>query len=248
MRRLQTNWVMAVALLAAGATPGYADVYMKQKQHTDGFSMMGQTQPAQDIVEEFWITPQGFRSDSPDNSMIMRFDTNQMIMVDHVAKTYTSIATEMQDMMSQMMGGGEQPNAEALQAMQGMMNVQTDVTDTGETASINGWDSRRYVMTVKSMMGAMTMDIWATEDIDIDTALYEKFRSAVSAGLGPMQAMMGDMGEQWAKIKGVQVRSTMTQQIMNQSLSSSTELIEYRDGDAPDGLLEIPAGYVERSL
>jgi len=248
MRRLQTNWVMAVALLAAGATPGYADVYMKQKQHTDGFSMMGQTQPAQDIIEEFWITPQGFRSDSPDNSMIMRFDTKQVIMVDHAAKTYTPIATEMQDMTSQIMGGGEQPNAEALQAMQGMMNVQTEVTDTGETASINGWDSRRYVMTVKSMMGVMTMDIWATEDIDIDTALYEKFRSAVSAGLGPMQAMMGDMGEQWAKIKGVQVRSTMTQQMMNQSLSSSTELIEYRDGDAPDGLLEIPAGYAQRSL
>jgi len=35
---------------------------------------------------------------------------------------------------------------------------------------------------------------------------------------------------------------------MNQSLSSSTELIEYRDGDAPDGILEIPAGYAQRSL
>ena len=218
MPQLQMNWVMAVVLMVAGATPGYADVYMKQKQHTDGFSMMGQTQPAQDIVEEFWITPQGFRSDSPENSMIMRFDTEQMIMVDHAAKTYTPMATEMRDMMSQMMGGGEQPNAEALQAMQGMMNVQTEVADTGETASINGWDSRRYVMTVKSMMGAMTMDIWATEDIDIDTALYKKFCSAVSASVGPMQAMMGDMGEQWAQIKGVQVRSTMTQQIMNQSL------------------------------
>ena len=248
MRQLQMNCVMAVVLLVVGATPGYADVYMKQKQHTDGFSIMGQTQPAQDIVEEYWITPQGFRSDSPENSMIMRFDTKQMIMIDHAAKTYTTMPTGMKDMMSQMMGGGEQPNAEALQAMQGMMNVQIEVTDSGETASINGWDSRKYVMTVKSMMGATTMDIWATEDIEIDTALYEQFRSAVSGGTGPMQAMMGNMGEQWAKIKGVQVRSTMTQQIMNQSLSSSTELIEYRDGDAPDGILEIPAGYQQRSL
>ncbi|MDH3378710.1 MAG: DUF4412 domain-containing protein [Gammaproteobacteria bacterium] len=248
MRQLQMSWLMAIVLLTAVVTPSYADIYMKQKQHTDGFSMMGQTQPARDIVEEYWITPQGFRSDSPESSMIMRFDTRQMIMVDHAAKTYTSISADMTDMMSQMMGGGEQPNAEALQAMQGMMNVQVDVTDTGETTSINGWDSHRYVMTVKSMMGAMTMDIWATQDIDIDTVLYEKFRSAVSAGVGPMKAMMGDLGEQWAKIKGVQVRSTMTQQIMNQSLSSSTELIEYRDGDAPDGILEIPAGYAQRSL
>lgn len=248
MQQLQINWLMAAVLLVAGATPGYADVYMKQKQHTDGFSMMGQTQPAQDIVEEYWITPQGFRSDSPENSMIMHFDSKQMIMVDHAAKTYTPVPAGIEDMMSHMMGGGEQPNPEALQAMQGMMNLQTEVTDTGETASINGWDCRKYVMTVKSMMGGVTMDIWATEDIEIDTALYAKFRSAVSAGVGPMQATIGDMGQQWAKIKGVQVRSTMTQQIMNQSLSSSTELIEYRDGDAPDGILEIPAGYAQKSL
>ena len=32
-----------------------ADVYMKQKQHNDAYSIMGQEHPAEDVIQEVWM-------------------------------------------------------------------------------------------------------------------------------------------------------------------------------------------------
>jgi hypothetical protein len=45
------------------------------------------------------------------------------------------------------------------------------------------------------------------------------------------------------EIKGVQILSVSTQNIMNQKVSSSTELLEFKTGKAPGNLFKIPAGY-----
>jgi len=38
-----------------------ADVYMEQKRHSDGMKVMGQQQPAEDVIEKIWITDKGSR-------------------------------------------------------------------------------------------------------------------------------------------------------------------------------------------
>jgi hypothetical protein len=72
-----------------------ADIFMKQKMHTEGFQMMGQSQPAKDEITTIWITSDKLRSDNPEQSIIMRLDQNKMYMLDHAKKTYAEMPLEI---------------------------------------------------------------------------------------------------------------------------------------------------------
>jgi hypothetical protein len=226
----------------------HGGVYMKQKRHTDAFSMMGQNQPAEDVIEEIWLTENGFRSDSPDNSMIMMFDKGKMVMLDHEKKTYMEMPMDL----SSEMPGTEEMDEEDMAAMQGMMQnmgkTKISVQSTGQKKTLNGWKCNKYILTMTTMMGTNSMEIWATEDLKIDPNLYTKFSSSMSASNPMMQNMAGSLNEEMKKIKGVQVLSTSTQNIMNQKVSSSTELLEFKSGKAPSNLFEIPAAYKKTKM
>jgi hypothetical protein len=47
------------------------------------------------------------------------------------------------------------------------------------------------------------------------------------------------------KIKGTQVMTISTNQIMGQKIKSTTELVEIKEGKAPADLLKIPSGYTK---
>jgi hypothetical protein len=51
MKRL----ILVLILLAFTFSFLTADVYIKQKTHTDAFKMMNQEQPAKDVITEQWI-------------------------------------------------------------------------------------------------------------------------------------------------------------------------------------------------
>ncbi|MEJ2537717.1 MAG: hypothetical protein P8048_11820, partial [Calditrichia bacterium] len=74
LRKLVTISLVLMFLLT-GLTR--ADIFMKQKMHTEGFQMMGQSQPAKDEITTIWITSDKLRSDNPEQSIIMRLDQNK---------------------------------------------------------------------------------------------------------------------------------------------------------------------------
>jgi hypothetical protein len=49
--------------------------------------------------------------------------------------------------------------------------------------------------------------------------------------------------EEMKKVKGLTVSSTSTTQMMGATVKSSTELLEYKEADAPKGTFEVPKGY-----
>jgi hypothetical protein len=49
----------AVVCFVFATVQARADIYMKQKVHTDEFKMMGQTQPAKDAISVFWLGENG---------------------------------------------------------------------------------------------------------------------------------------------------------------------------------------------
>ncbi len=229
----------------------HADVYMKQKRHTDAVSIMGQNQPAQDVIEESWLTKKGFRSDSEEKSMIVIFDQQKMIMIDHKEKTYAEMPMNFNEMMSGMDEEermNDEDTAGFQNMMQGMMKVEVSVQPTSESKVINGWKCKKYIMTMNTVMGKNNSEIWATEDLKIDPNLYSKFSTALSTANPAMQNMAGTMMEEMKKMKGVQVLSVSTQNVMNQKISSSTELLDFKTGSAPDNLFQIPAGYKKTKM
>jgi hypothetical protein len=231
-----------------------ADTYMKEKKHTDGMKMMGTEQPATDEITEVWITSKGIRSDSPKGSMIMLVDEKKIIMIDHQNKTYTEMPMNMGDIASQAAkeAGKDDEDAEKMnqanQAMMQGMKMEITVQPTAETKKIKNWNCKKYNMTMNTFMGPMSNEIWATEDLKIDKAMYTKLMTAFMSAMPGMQSGSEKMIKEVEKIKGVQVFSITKHEMMGQTMSSSTELLEFKDGTAPANLFKIPAGYKKKAM
>ena len=226
-------------------TSGYADadIFTKSRQHADAMQIMGQNQPAEDVVETTWLTSKGSRSDNPKHSVIVRLDQKKRIMIDHTDKSYTEMPLDGKKMMPQ----GDQQNTQGQAAFQGMMKMDVSVAATNEKKKIKGWKCKKYIMTMKTFMGVMTDEIWATEDLKIDKDLYARLNSSMMSGMPGMQNSMKDMTRELKKIKGVRVYTTMTQEMMGQKIRHTTELLEFKKSKAPAGLFKIPKGYQKKT-
>jgi len=224
-----------------------ADVYIKQKNHTDGFSIMGQSQPPQDDMFEIWMTSDKARMNhGEDVTVIVRMDKNLMYMVNHNEMKYAEMEIgDSGDILSAFLAGSDisdEEKAEAQKMMKGfaqMMKPKVSVTETGETQKISNWNCKKYVMTMEMMGTKSTQEIWATEDIKIDFELYRALAMSMMSQMPGLEDMMNEM----QKIKGITVLSTGTTSMMGTDVKSTQELVEVSEKSAPAGAYDIPAGY-----
>ncbi len=235
---MKTKMIAAVVALGLllSICGAQADVFMKQKEHTDAISMMGQTQPARDEISTTWLTTDKVRHDAGKTSVIMLLEQSMLYILQHDKKSYMAMPLKFD------LKATEQPKND--------MGMTFAVTPSNENKKINTWNCKKYEM--KMTMGGMgmsvTTEIWATEDLKIDQVIYSKFASA-AMGANPMLAsMMDKMVSEMKKIKGVQVLSTTTTQMMGQSMKSSSELLEFKEGTAPAGIFKLPDGYKKESF
>jgi protein-tyrosine-phosphatase len=249
MKRLINLVILSMMVVFTLANAAFADIYMKQKVHTDAIQMMGMAQPANDVIAKIWITEKGFRSDDPANSTIMLGKEQKIIMIDHAAKTYTEQPMNMNDMMAAM-GEGETPEDQAAmqQMMQNLMKMDAVVQETKDQKTINGWKCRKYIMTVNSAMGPITNEVWATEDLKVDRKVYEQLATRMLASMPGLQNSVEGMKKEIAKIKGVQVMTKSTFTMMGQTHNTTTEMLEFKEGPAPAGIFDIPAGYKKQMM
>ncbi len=225
-----------ILLFFAFIGAAHADIFMKQKEHTDAVTIMGQSQPAKDQITTVWMTSDKVRTDNAEASVIMRLDKSTIYILQHKEKIYMELPL----------------NFAAAAANQTMpdMGVKLTVTPGAEKKKINTWNCQKYMM--KMEMGGMGFsvenEIWATEEVKIDPTLYAKFSSA-AMGANPMLAsILPKIVEEMKKIKGVHVLTVATMQMMGQTIKSNTELIEFKEGKAPEGIFELPAGYKKQSM
>lgn len=125
------------------ALPGliHADIYLKYRQRTEAFEIMGQEQPARESMRETWIARDMIRTDEGPQTMIMRIDKQQVYLMDNQARTYSEFPMDMEKMAEQAIEEDEQMTPEEKQEakdfVQGMMDEMSEfsiaVEDTGET-------------------------------------------------------------------------------------------------------------------
>jgi uncharacterized membrane protein len=244
--------IMLTAVLALFLILNFsqADIFMKQKTQSQGASMPGMSQENEEEIQTIWVAENRLRSDEGDHSVIMLLDKKKMYMLDHDKKTYTEMPMNVGEMMDSKMQdamAGEDMSPEEKAMMQSMMKGATDikvtVTPTSERKKIGEWNCRKYMQEMKTMMGPTTSEIWATEELKVDYDVYEKFMGAMGAAEGSFGNMMSSMAEEMKKIKGVPVLTTTTINMMGTTMSSITELIEFKEASAPKGTFSIPSGY-----
>ena len=93
------KWGMALIFLTLMFQNAYADIYIKQKQHTDAVTMMGQTQPAKDVISESWITSDKIVIISEKQKVIMDMDKKSMTMINHETKSIVDMPMDFSKMM-----------------------------------------------------------------------------------------------------------------------------------------------------
>ncbi|MBN2366957.1 MAG: hypothetical protein JXL67_12375 [Calditrichaeota bacterium] len=227
----------------------HADIFMKQKVHQGGMQFMGQTQEPTDQVRTTWLSKDKIRSDEPGKSIIMRLDEKKIYMLDHEKKEYVVMPLDFGEKMSKEMQKemGEDMSEKDKQAMmdmaRGMTNVEVTVTPTSETKKIGEWNCKKYIQTMKMMMGTTTTQIWATKEIKMDEDLYGQLSAAMMGMQSGTQGFMGDMMSELKKIEGIPVLTETSMMMMGQEIKSSSELIEFREGTAPAGTFDFPEGY-----
>ncbi len=224
-----------------------ADVYIKQNNHTDAFSVMGQSQPAKDDVFEVWMAADKARmNQGEDVTIIVRMDKKMMYMVNHKEMKYAEMPISgAGDILSASIAGSDLSDEEKAQAqkmMKGfgqMMKPKISVTDTGQTQKIKNWNCKKYIMTMEMMGTKSTQEIWATEDIKIDFELYQALAMSMASQMPGAEDMMKEM----QNIKGITVLSSGSTSVMGTEVKSSQELVEISEKSAPAGAYDVPSGY-----
>lgn len=227
-----------------------ADIFMKQKHHTGSFQVMGQTQPAKDVIQNVWMTDTLIRNDSEQQSVIVRLDKQNVTMIDHVKKTYAEMPLNMDKAMGEM--AGEKMSKEQKEAMAGMMKSMMKftmkVTETGEKKKIGAWNCRKYIQKLDTAMGPTTTDVWATEDIKIKGDIFAKYTAIMMTMQPGLRESMSQVMQETKKIKGVTVFTNSSSSMMGATLQSTMQLLEFKEGRAPATIGTVPAGYKKQAM
>lgn len=228
---------LAVCFLLAGAVS--ADTYIKQATHTDAVSVMGQNQPERFDTSEVWLGDGVIAVDASSGiRTILKGDESSIYMVNMDKKTYSvtpfNLGTLMEDVEVD-----EEFKAQVNPAMAMMGNMEMTVTPTEETRKIRDWDCKKYEVVINLAMMKVSIDMWATDEIDVD---WDSYRLATSAMFAMFPNADKAMAE-FKKVEGMTVESTTTLDMMGTPMNSTTSLIEYAEKDAPEGMFDIPSDF-----
>jgi len=248
-RFIQVFLLTVLVCVVFGAVQARADIYMKNKTHSDAFTVMGQSQPAKDEIMVFWMGEKKARTDTEggNTSMIFLAEKKTLYMIDHAKKQYSEMPLDFDKMFDAAIGeeGGDEEDKAQAKAMAGMMkglmgSMSAKVTDTGEKKKIGSWNCRKYILEMDmGGMGKTVGEVWATEDLKVDYAMAFTMANGMMASMPGFEKILAEM----KKIKGVVAYQTTTATVMGAEMKSTTELIEAGNKDAPAGLYDLPTGY-----
>lgn len=223
-----------------------SDIHMIEKRHTDSYSIGGTTVEAVDEEVTYWVGEKGMKMESDSQIVIVKPDEELMYVLDPQAKIYVEIPFTMLEDGGSAMENGE--DSEIPPEVQEMMRMDVSVTETGKTRTINGWKAKGYTQEISNSMMTVVSELWATNDLNVDKSLFQKYYTAIY-GLRPgMQEMMGNLVEEMQKIDGVVVKSSTATEVMGTKITSSAEISKVEERPAPEGAYEVPEGYEKEEL
>ncbi len=230
---MKKTLTIILALLVFATVSFSAEVYIQQKTHTDAVEMMGQSQPAKDEINHIWLADNKMATHGTDQSVIINLDKNKMYMINHQDKTYVEMDLPL-DMskyfppqFSQMMG-----------------SITVKVTPTGETQKIGAWNCTGYDVDLTIMMMTQKQKIWASTDVPFDWNMYSE---KMLPKLIQSTMMLGeDSAKEFMKIKGFQIKTESTMNVMGNEMKSYSEVIEITKKNAPAGTFDPPSDYEKK--
>lgn len=238
MRRLFT--IFAVVVVAFSFLS--ADIYIKQNHHTDAVSMMGQSQPAKDQVQEIWVGKNKMATHTDDVSMLLDLDKKIMYMVNHGKKSYIemTIPVDIAKYMPEQMRG-------MIDSMMGSLKVTVNSKNeakTIKTFKCDGYDVKME-MSMMGMPMVMNMKVWASTAVPFN---WEEVMQMMMDNMMKAQMRLSDEAvKEMKKVKGYWMEMEMTMNMMGADIKSKTEVLEIDANKAADASkFTVPAGYTKK--
>ncbi|MGD8438987.1 MAG: DUF4412 domain-containing protein [Holophagae bacterium] len=229
--------LVLVTMLAAGFAA--ADVKVVQAHHQDGFTMMGQSQPATDEEHVTWLGDRKMRMDQGSTSTVVLLDEKKMYIINHSDSTYAVVDLPV-DLNTLL------PPGMADQMMK-MMQFDVTITATDETKKIGEWNARRYDMKMTSKMMNMDSVLWASKDTPVDVEQWVDLYGEVMRLQPGMQAMIDKI----ATIDGFIVAQEATMSMSfaaDTKVGSSDRVVSIEETDPPAGTYAPPAGSTRKDF
>jgi len=231
----KTLTVLLTVLMIAGAAA--ADLKVVKMTHRDGFTVMGQTQPAQDEEQTTWIGDDRMHMDQGAKSTIIRLDTNKLIIVDHTEKTYSILDLPIN--LESLMPAG------MAEQMKAMMTFEVTVAPAGESKTVGEWKTQRFDMKMTSKMMTMEATLWASKHPAFDQDAYYRMAQHVAS----LQPGMAEVTKEMQKVEGlvVEQEGMMTMTMMGDiTVKTSERTTSIEEVDPPSGIYDPPADYTEK--
>jgi hypothetical protein len=216
---------------------------MKGKQHTDSFTMAGKTEPAKDEETTTWMNDKSLRHNSPEQSVLILFDKSMVYMIDHSKKKYSEIPFSTFETVTTAAQMDGLPDF-----VKDMMKMTIIVEPTTETKTIGSWNCKKYKQTLKNSMMGSESEVWATTDVKLNADLYKKYTTTMLAFASGMMNSLGDMSKEFQKIQGISVFTKTVSTVMNNQITSTSEITEIKENSAPAGTYEVPPKYKKKDL
>ncbi len=192
-----------LAMVAMAALPTSADTLIKMVQHTPEMKMGAMVIPEMTDTFSIWL-----------GDSIAKMDGTNGICTIYNSRTDSSFQLfpkfELYSTGGQSpLGGGSVKKGETANLTEGLSELaplmMTAVSPTEDIKEINGYRCQRWVQVDSMpMIGAkMAIDIWATEDTQIDVGLYSKLTSSLYKGLSNTASMA-----ERKKVRGLPILTT----------------------------------------
>jgi len=228
---------LIIAALAFSPFAAEADHLIKGKKHTDAMSMMGQ--PAKDEDTTTWLGKDKMRQDVGEITNLIRMDVNKMYIINHADKTYSEmdLPLNLDDILP----------PEAKQMMDAM-DISSNITDTGETQTINNWACQKYLIEISvSMMGMdmpIKMDMWTSKDLGVD---LNEFKELYTQILETNPVFKDFIGE-FEKIGGYPILTEFSMSMMGTEQKYKEEVLSAEKMTPPAGTYDLPEGYTKTAF
>lgn len=232
------KYLFVIVMVIITAVVMNADVYIKEKTHTDPVYHHGTIKPATDTVSEYWIGNKKMAAVNEGRIVIIDLNQKQFIFVARRDKTYveTTLPLDMAKILP-----------EQLHMRAAMFRTKGEVKETPETKKIGKWNAKCYetstwIIYEGTRVDQRDMKAWFTIDVPFDLNVYLEMRPVFYKLANFDEALIKELG----KIKAARVSSETMRYVEGQAVKTKREITEMSEKNAPAGIYSVPKDFKKK--
>jgi hypothetical protein len=265
MKRYSGLFVAALAAVTPVAwQQAQADTYLRQVMRTAPMVIYGQSMPGKVDTATSWLSAERAYQDHGDGTASLYLASDSTLyLINHDEKSVYQLDLTKGVDISQLLGAAlpdtnaegkpltaaekkdqeQQKQQMSLMAEAMMKSAKIHVEATGAQKRIGSWSTEQYKVDISMATMESKGELWATPVAPVAYQAYQRLAYSQMAMAPGFEALLSEI----SKIKGITVYSKNTMKIMGVDVDVETELLEMKSSAAPDGIYELPKGYVVKT-